>query len=75
MTKPDWAERLQRTFQRKYNDGVKTGYDAGYSLGYITALIHVLKELQQHGSTGDNLELPWSTVYDILTKAAKEKKN
>lgn len=24
MTKPDWAERLQRTFDRKYKDGVKT---------------------------------------------------
>lgn len=23
MTKPDWAERLQRTFNRKYNEGIQ----------------------------------------------------
>jgi hypothetical protein len=23
MSKPDWAERLQRTFKRKYEEGVK----------------------------------------------------
>jgi flagellar biosynthesis/type III secretory pathway protein FliH len=34
MTKPDWAERLQRTFKRKYD----LGYDQGFSDGSKKAL-------------------------------------
>lgn len=34
MTKPDWAERLQRTFKRKYD----LGYDQGFLDGSKKAL-------------------------------------
>lgn len=30
MSKPDWAERLQRTFNRKYEEGVAEGILIGY---------------------------------------------
>jgi hypothetical protein len=42
MTKPDWAERLQRTFKRKYDlgyaDGQLAGYDEGFLLGSKKAI-------------------------------------
>lgn len=74
MTKPDWAERLQRTFTRKFAEGYKLGFDHGQQLGEVTAALRILKALQTHGSTGDNLEIPWKTVERILL-AAEEKKN
>ena len=40
MTKPDWAERLQRTFKRKYD----LGYDEGFSAGSSKA-IHEAKRV------------------------------
>jgi flagellar biosynthesis/type III secretory pathway protein FliH len=36
MIKPDWAERLQRTFQRKYDLGYHEGYRVGYDEGFMT---------------------------------------
>jgi flagellar biosynthesis/type III secretory pathway protein FliH len=36
MTKPDWAERLQRTFKRKYDLGYHEGYQIGYDEGFMT---------------------------------------
>lgn len=42
MSKPDWAERLQRTFKRKYNmgyaDGHLKGWNEGFELGRKKAL-------------------------------------
>lgn len=34
MSKPDWAERLQRTFQRKYDLGYAEGHKAGWNEGF-----------------------------------------
>jgi flagellar biosynthesis/type III secretory pathway protein FliH len=36
MTKPDWAERLQKTFKRKYDLGYHEGYKIGYDEGFLT---------------------------------------
>jgi flagellar biosynthesis/type III secretory pathway protein FliH len=36
MTKPDWAERLQKTFKRKYDLGYHDGYKIGYDEGFLT---------------------------------------
>lgn len=36
MTKPDWAERLQKTFKRKYDLGYHDGYKVGYDEGFLT---------------------------------------
>jgi len=47
MTKPDWAERLQRTFKRKYDlgfhDGQKIGYDEGFMSGSKKAVTEARK--------------------------------
>lgn len=47
MTKPDWAERLQRTFKRKYelgfHDGQKIGYDEGFMSGSKKAIVEARK--------------------------------
>jgi flagellar biosynthesis/type III secretory pathway protein FliH len=32
--KPDWAERLQRTFRRKYDLGHSVGHAEGYDKGF-----------------------------------------
>ena len=37
MSKPDWAERLQRTFSRKYEQGYAKGYSLGISFGINSA--------------------------------------
>lgn len=74
MTKPDWAERLQRTFSRKFLEGYNVGFDHGKRLGAATEALRILNALQTHGSTGDNLEIPWKTVEQILL-AEEEKKN
>lgn len=34
MSKPDWAERLQRTFKRKYDLGYAQGHLAGWNEGF-----------------------------------------
>lgn len=34
MTKPDWAERLQRTFKKKYTEGYNNGYTIGWNEGF-----------------------------------------
>ena len=34
MSKPDWAERLQRTFKRKYNKGYADGHLKGWNEGF-----------------------------------------
>ena len=34
MTKPDWAERLQRTFKRKYDIGYADGHLKGWNEGF-----------------------------------------
>jgi len=36
MTKPDWAERLQRTFKRKYDIGYADGHLKGWNEGFDT---------------------------------------
>ena len=36
MTKPDWAERLQKTFKRKYDLGFHEGHKIGYDEGFLT---------------------------------------
>jgi flagellar biosynthesis/type III secretory pathway protein FliH len=33
--KPDWAERLQRTFKRKYTLGYDEGHKIGYDAGFL----------------------------------------
>ena len=38
MNKPDWAERLQRTFSRKYEQGYAKGYSLGISFGVNSAM-------------------------------------
>jgi len=47
MTKPDWAKRLQNTFERKYNlgfyDGQKIGYDEGFMSGSKKAVTEARK--------------------------------
>lgn len=47
MTKPDWAERLQRTFKRKYDigyaEGQKSGYDEGFMSGSKKAVVEARK--------------------------------
>lgn len=47
MTKPDWAERLQRTFQRKYDlgfhEGQRIGYDEGFLVGSKKAVAEARK--------------------------------
>ena len=47
MTKPDWAERLQRTFKRKYDlgfhEGQKIGYDEGFMSGSKKAVAEARK--------------------------------
>ena len=47
MTKPDWAERLQRTFKRKYelgyHEGQKVGYDEGFMSGSKKAIVEARK--------------------------------
>jgi flagellar biosynthesis/type III secretory pathway protein FliH len=65
--KPDWAERLQRTFKRKYDagyeDGYKVGWDEGFKLGTKKALAEQrkvmivsiekdIKKNQEHYSPG-----------------------
>jgi flagellar biosynthesis/type III secretory pathway protein FliH len=34
MSKPDWAERLQRTFKRKYDLGYAEGHIVGWNEGF-----------------------------------------
>ena len=34
MSKPDWAERLQRTFKRKYDLGYAEGHKVGWNEGF-----------------------------------------
>lgn len=36
MSKPDWAERLQRTFKRKYEEGFNAGVTQGWNDGFFT---------------------------------------
>ena len=47
MTKPDWAERLQKTFKRKYDlgyhEGQKFGYDEGFMVGSKKAVAEARK--------------------------------
>lgn len=47
MTKPDWAERLQRTFRRKYDlgfhEGQRVGYDEGFLVGSKKAVAEARK--------------------------------
>ena len=47
MTKPDWAERLQRTFKRKYDigyvEGQRAGYDEGFMSGSKKAVVEARK--------------------------------
>ena len=42
MSKPDWAERLQRTFKRKYDlgyaEGHKDGWNEGFEIGSKKAI-------------------------------------
>jgi hypothetical protein len=38
VSKPDWAERLQRTFSRKYEQGYAKGYSLGISFGVNSAI-------------------------------------
>lgn len=38
MTKPDWAQRLQNTFKRKYDEGHVDGWNEGFELGSSAAL-------------------------------------
>lgn len=66
MTKPDWAERLQKTFKRKYDlgyhDGYKIGYDEGFLTGSRKAVAEARKvfvkliEEQKKSVPQDNLE-------------------
>ena len=35
-SKPDWAERLQKTFKHKYDLGYHDGYKIGYDEGFLT---------------------------------------
>ena len=47
MTKPDWAERLQKTFKRKYDlgyhEGQQFGYDEGFMVGSKKAVAEARK--------------------------------
>lgn len=44
VIKPDWAERLQRTFRRKYDLGFAEGHSAGYDKGFLDGSRKALTE-------------------------------
>ena len=64
MTKPDWAERLQKTFKRKYDLGYHDGYKIGYDEGFLTGSKKAVAEarkvfvklIEQELRTVDNKE-------------------
>lgn len=45
--KPDWAERLQRTFKRKYDLGYAEGYSAGHDKGFLDGSRKALAEARK----------------------------
>ncbi len=47
MTKPDWAERLQKTFKRKYDLGYHDGYKIGYDEGFLTGSRKAVNEARK----------------------------
>jgi flagellar biosynthesis/type III secretory pathway protein FliH len=46
-TKPDWAERLQRTFRRKYDLGYSVGHAEGYDKGFLDGSRKALTEARK----------------------------
>ena len=56
--KPDWAERLQRTFTRKYDAGYKNGWDEGFAIGTKKALSEqrkvMIATIQKHIDKNQN---------------------
>jgi flagellar biosynthesis/type III secretory pathway protein FliH len=47
MTKPDWAERLQRTFKRKYDSGFEDGHATGWDEGYAAGTKKAVSEAKK----------------------------
>lgn len=47
MTKPDWAERLQRTFKRKYDIGYSEGHLKGWNEGFGTGTKKAVAEAKK----------------------------
>jgi flagellar biosynthesis/type III secretory pathway protein FliH len=47
MTKPDWAERLQRTFKRKYDIGYADGHLKGWNEGFDTGTKKAVTEAKK----------------------------
>jgi flagellar biosynthesis/type III secretory pathway protein FliH len=45
--KPDWAERLQRTFKRKYDLGYAEGHKTGYDQGFLDGSKKTLAEARK----------------------------
>jgi flagellar biosynthesis/type III secretory pathway protein FliH len=44
MDKPDWAERLQRTFKRKYDLGFAEGHARGFDEGFLVGSRKAINE-------------------------------
>jgi flagellar biosynthesis/type III secretory pathway protein FliH len=47
MTKPDWAERLQRTFKRRYDMGYAEGHLKGWNEGFDTGTKKAVAEAKK----------------------------
>lgn len=45
--KPDWAERLQRTFKRKYDKGYAHGHLKGWNEGFETGTKKAVAEAKK----------------------------
>jgi flagellar biosynthesis/type III secretory pathway protein FliH len=45
--KPDWAERLQRTFKRKYDIGYEKGHAKGWNEGFDTGTKKAVAEAKK----------------------------
>lgn len=79
MTKPDWAERLQRTFRRKYSEGFSAGVQAERER--IIRLMNdkhaVVTEPVSIGSDKDPIESHWSHcvacyIIDVINEKRKD---
>lgn len=60
-----WTSRYWKGHEDGFANGVQAGFEAA---NYLTLL-----ELKRKGSTGDNLELPWSEVYKLFPAETLEK--
>ncbi len=49
MSKPDWAERLQRTFKRKYQQGYQDGWNEATQAykGYLVMTPALLEDYKR----------------------------